>query len=76
MGSPAIYPLVIFFILIAAMLLLIERWHLSPFPVLIMSTWVLALVTGVNIQEITPLVMSGMGGMFGNVSLWLPCGRD
>ena len=51
------------------MLLLIGRWRFSPFPVLILCAWLLALVTGMDIHEITPLVMSGMGGMFGNVAL-------
>ena len=69
MGSPAFYPLLTLIILIAAMLLLIGRLRFSPFPVLILCAWLLALVTGMDIHEITPLVMSGMGGMFGNVAL-------
>lgn len=69
MGSPAFYPLITLITLIAAMLLLIGRWRFSPFPVLILCAWLLALVTGMEVHEITPLVMSGMGGMFGNVAL-------
>ena len=69
MGSPAFFPLIILITLIAAMLLLIGRWRLSPFPVLIICAWLLALMSGMDIHEITPLVMSGMGSMFGNIAL-------
>lgn len=69
MGSTAVYHLFILIALISAMLLFIGRWRFSPFPVLLISAWLVALLAGVDIDQITPMITHGMGDMFGNVAL-------
>ena len=69
MGSSPFYSFILLSCLIGSMLILIGRWKVSPFIVLMLSAWLLALFSGISVEAITPLVTAGMGNMFGNVAL-------